>query len=195
MASYQFVGSGGIFSLWNLKPLPLKVLVGRLVVVLVVRMVPCCCKINSTVKEFTVLLIHVLHVSHPAVLSDSAGYAREIVDGFFRKYTQINCSHVEPHTHKFHHLKVDSRLEIVFAGKPRGYKVPNYKIYKYENSEGLSIAFEVETRLIRRYIPPHSEFDLVEVERTDFLPLTGCTQRQVADMRVSYMNMEDVGRS
>ena len=168
---------------------------GHLVAILVERMAPCCLRTNSTVKEFTVLLIHVLHVSHPAVLSDSAGYAREIVDGFFRKYTQINCSHVEPHTHKFHHLKVDSRLEIVFAGKPRGYKVPNYKIYKYENSEGLSIAFEVETRLIRRYIPPHSEFDLVEVERTDFLPLTGCTQRQVADMRVSYMNMEDVGRS
>ena len=115
---------------------------GRLVVVLVVRMAPCCCKTNSTIKEFTVLLIHVLHVSHPAVLSDSAGYAREIVDGFFRKHTRINCSYNEPHTHKFHHLKVDSRLEIAFAGKPKGYKVPNYKIYKYENSEGLAIAFE-----------------------------------------------------
>ena len=91
-------------------------------------------------------------------------------------------------------MKVDSRLEIAFAGKPKGYKVPNYKIFKYEHSEGLSIAFEVETRLIKRYIPPHSEFDLVEVEWTDFLPLTGCAQRHVADMRVSYMNMENVGR-
>jgi hypothetical protein len=49
--------------------------------------------------------------------------------------------------------------------------------------------FEVETRLIKMYIPPHCDFDLIEIERTDFLPLTGCAQRQVADMRVSYVNM------
>ena len=77
-------------------------------------------------------------------------------------------------------------MEIAFADKPKGYKVPNYNIYKYEHSEGLAIAFEVETRLISRYIPPHSEFDLIEVERTDFLPLSGCAQRQVADMSVIY---------
>jgi len=41
-------------------------------------------------------------------------------------------------------------------------------------------------RLIKRYIPPQSEFDLIEVERTDFLPLSGCTQRQVAEMSVLY---------
>jgi hypothetical protein len=70
-------------------------------------------------------------------------------------------SHIEPHNHKFLHLNVDSRLEIAFAGKPRGYKVRNYNIYKYDNSEGLAIAFEVETRVIRRYVPPNSEFDLI----------------------------------
>jgi metal-dependent hydrolase (beta-lactamase superfamily II) len=86
-------------------------------------------------------------------------------------------------------------LENAFAGKPRGYKVPNYNIYKYDHSEGLAIAFEVETRVIRRYIPPNSEFDLIEVERTDFVLLTGCTHRQVAEMRVSYMNMEGVRRN
>ena len=118
----------------------------------------------------------------------------EIVDGFFRKYTRIDVSHIEPHDHTFLHLNVDSRLEIAFAGKPKGYKVPNCNIYKYEHSEGLTIAFEVETRLIRRYIPPHCEFDLIEVERTDFLPVSGCAQWQVGDMRVSYMNMENVGR-
>jgi len=58
----------------------------------------------------------------------------------------------------------------------------------------FQIAFEVEIRLIKRFIPPQSEFDVIEVERTDFLPLSGCTQRQVAEMRVSYMNMESVGR-
>ena len=41
--------------------------------------------------------------------------------------------------------------------------------------------FEVETRLIKRYIPPHCDFDLLEIERTDYLPLAGCAQRQVTD--------------
>jgi len=66
--------------------------------------------------------------------------------------------------------------------------VPNYKIYKYERSQGLAVVFEVETRLIKRYIPPYCEFDILEIERTDYLPLSGCAQLQVADMRVSYMN-------
>ena len=48
--------------------------------------------------------------------------------------------------------------------------------------------FEVETRLIQRYIALNSEFEVLEVERMDYLPLTGCTQRQIADMGVSYMN-------
>ena len=37
------------------------------------------------------------------------------------------------------------------------------------------MAFEVETHFIRRYIPPHSEFDLIEVERNDFAPFWVCT--------------------
>jgi hypothetical protein len=47
-------------------------------------MAPCCWGKNSNVRDFTVLLIHVLHVSHPAVLNQSTQNAREIVDGFFR---------------------------------------------------------------------------------------------------------------
>jgi hypothetical protein len=62
-------------------------------------------------------------------------------------------------------------------------------VYKYEHSEGLAVVFEVETRLIKRYIPPHFILDLLEIERTDYLPLAGCAQRQATDMRVSYMNM------
>jgi hypothetical protein len=152
-------------------------------------MAPCCIGRGATVKEFTFLLIHVLHVSHPAALQGSTRYAREIVDRFFCEHTRNDVSHIEPHNHKFHHLTVESRLEIAFAGRPRGFKVPNYKIYKYEHSEGLAVVFEVETRLIKRYIPPHCEFDTLEVERTDSMPLSGCAQRQVADMRVSYMNV------
>ena len=44
-------------------------------------MAPCC--IGSSVKEFTILLTHVLHTSHPAALEGSTRYAREIVDRFF----------------------------------------------------------------------------------------------------------------
>ena len=36
----------------------------------------CCLGRNSTVKEFTILLIYVLHVLHPAVLEGSTRYSR-----------------------------------------------------------------------------------------------------------------------
>jgi hypothetical protein len=150
-------------------------------------MAPCCLRLNNT-REFTVLLIHVLRVSHPAALERSTHYARKIVDWFFIKHTSIDLSYIEPRNDKFCNLKVEFRLKIAFVGRPKSYKVPNYNIYKYESTEGLTVVFEVETRLIKRYVPPHSEFDLVEVERTDYVPLIGCTQRQLADMRVSYVN-------
>ena len=151
-------------------------------------MAPCCFGRQVTVRNFTVLLIHVLHVSHPAALEGSTHYAREIVDKFFQTHTQIDTKYIDPHNYKFRNLTVESRLEIAFVGKPRGLKVPNHQLYKYELSEGLAVVFEVETRLIKRYIPPHCDFDVLEVERTDFLPLSGCTQRDVMDMLVSYMN-------
>lgn len=148
----------------------------------------CCVGTGDTVKEFTFLLIHVLHVSHPAALEGSTRYARELVDKFFKDHTRIDVSYIEPYDYKFRNLAVESRLEIAFAGRPKGFKVPNYKIYKYEHLEGLSVVFEVETRLIKRYIPLNRDFDVLEVERTDYVPLSGCTQRSIADMRVSYMN-------
>jgi hypothetical protein len=67
-------------------------------------------------------------VSHPAALEGSTRYARGTVDGFYRKYTQIDVSHIEPHNHKFRNLITVSRLDIVFAGRPKRYKVPNYKV-------------------------------------------------------------------
>jgi hypothetical protein len=134
-------------------------------------------------------------MSHPAALEGSMRYAREIVDRIFREHTEIDISHTEPHNHKFCNLSVESRLEIAFAGRPRRYKVPNCNIFKFEHSEGLAVVFEVETQLIKRYIPPNCEFDLVEVEPTDYLPVTGCTQRQIADMRVSYMNVTEIQRN
>jgi hypothetical protein len=107
-------------------------------------MAPCCLGRKSTVKEFTVLLIHVLHVLHPAALEGSMRYAREIVDGFFREHADIDIGHIEPHNRKFCNLAVESRLEIVFAGRPRSYKVPNCNIFlKFEHSEGLAVVVKV----------------------------------------------------
>jgi hypothetical protein len=87
-------------------------------------------------------------VSHPAALEGTTRHAREIVDRFYRKYTQIDVSHIEPHNHKFRNPFAVSRLDIAFAGRPKRYKVPNYKVYKYEHSEGLAVVFEVQTRII-----------------------------------------------
>jgi len=91
------------------------------------------------VKVFTNLLIRVLHVSHPAALEGSTRYAREIVDRSFSEHTQIDVGQIEFHNHKFRNLTVESRLEIAFAGRPKKFRVPNYTIYKYEHSEGLSV--------------------------------------------------------
>jgi len=44
-----------------------------------------------------VLLIHVLHVSHPAALEGSTHYAREIVDKFFQTHTQIDTKYIDQH--------------------------------------------------------------------------------------------------
>jgi hypothetical protein len=145
-----------------------------------------CLRKDSFTKEFTVLLVHVIHVSHPSALVGSAAYARELVDRFFTKYTQLDLREFERHNHKFRNLIASSRLEIAFEGKPKGYKVPNYKIYKYEHSKGFEVLFELEVRLIKRYIPPNTEYDHLEVERTDYLPLVGCVQRHMEDMRISF---------
>jgi len=91
-------------------------------------MAPCCTGTQNTSKEFTILLIQVLHVSHPTALEGSSRYARELVDRFFQEHTRIDVSYIEPHDYKFRNLAVDSRLEIAFAGKPKRYKVPCYKL-------------------------------------------------------------------
>ena len=100
------------------------------------------------------------------------------------EHTRIDVSYIEPHNHKFRNLVVYSLLGIAFAGRKQGFRVPNYKIYKYEHSEGLAVVFEVETRRIKQYIPPYCDNDILEIERTDYLHLSGCAQPQVADVTV-----------
>jgi hypothetical protein len=95
----------------------------------------CCCGTGATVKEFTVLLIHVLQVSHPAALEGSTRYARDIVDRLFSEHTEIDVSCIERYNNMFSNLTVGSRLEIAFGGRPERFRVRNYKICKYEYYE------------------------------------------------------------
>jgi hypothetical protein len=74
------------------------------------------------------------------------------------------------HAHKFARLAVISRLEITFIGKPIGFQAPSYKVYKYEQSEGLCVIFEVEVRIIRSFISPDYLYEELDIERTDLHP-------------------------
>jgi hypothetical protein len=69
---------------------------------------------------------------------------------------------------RFRNLEVDSRLEIAFEGKPKGFVVPSYSVYNHRSKDGLVI-FELETRVVSRYICPGEEYKDFEIERTDFL--------------------------
>jgi hypothetical protein len=86
----------------------------------IICMAFCACYPRKPVgdTEFTVLLVHVLNVSHPLALEGSSEYARKLVEQFLSKYTKVNPVLVGDHAHKFSRLAVDSRLEIAFIGRP-----------------------------------------------------------------------------
>ena len=60
-----------------------------------------CLRRDSFTKEFTGLLVHVMHVTHPSALVGSTAYARKLVDRFSTKYTRIDLKEIELHNHKF----------------------------------------------------------------------------------------------
>jgi hypothetical protein len=120
--------------------------------------------------EFTVLLVHVLNVSHPAASEGSGRYARELVERFLRKYTNLSHVLVREYTHKFLRPTVDSRLQITFVCKPHGFQAPSYKLYRCELSEGLCFVFEVEVTIIRRFVAPGGMYEELQIERIDCLP-------------------------
>jgi hypothetical protein len=111
-------------------------------------------------------------VSHPVALEGSSKYARElrVVERFIRKYTKLSPVLVGEHAYKFSRLAMDSRLQITFMGKPSRFQAPSFKIYKYELIESLSVIFEVEVRITRRFINPGYLYEELNIERTDFLP-------------------------
>jgi len=95
--------------------------------------------------------------------------------------------YIEPHDRKFLNLTVDSRLEIAFAGRPRGLRFQIIRSTSTNIQRGSQWYLKWKPALFNDIFPMLCDFDVLQIERTDFLRLTGCA-RHVSDMRVSYMN-------
>jgi hypothetical protein len=132
----------------------------------------CCGKRRSLTHKFTILQVHVVGATSSVALRNSNIFALTIVKDFFRKYTKSDPQRVTEFAHNFEHLGVDSRLDIAFEGKPRGFEAPSYKVFTNETPAG-TVIFDVETRLIERFIAPGFEYQDLEIERTDYLPTYG----------------------
>jgi hypothetical protein len=115
-----------------------------------------------------VLLVHVVAATGASALINSNLFALVLVKDFFRKYTRIDPHRIDEHAGKFERLEVDSRLEIAFEGKPRGFQTPSYKVFTNEHPHGTVVS-DVETRTVQRYITPGCTYKDLEIERTDFL--------------------------
>ena len=97
---------------------------------------------------------------------------------------------------RFRNLEVDLRLEIAFKGKPKGFTVPSHSVFAHHSEYGLVI-FEVETRVTARYIPPDAEYQVLEIERTDFLNYyvdNSDIRSQLGSRRVSYSPHSSSGK-
>jgi hypothetical protein len=100
---------------------------------------------------------------------DSQIFALTIVRDFFRKYTKFDPQKINEFAYNFENLEIDSRLEIAFQGKPKGFEAPSYKVFTNETSSG-TVIFDVETRVIERFITPGLDYLDIEIERMDYLP-------------------------
>jgi hypothetical protein len=56
----------------------------------------------------------------------------------------------------------------VFKGKPKGFAAASHAVFTHQSEYGLFI-FQVKTRVTARYVLPGSEYQELEIERTDFL--------------------------
>ena len=100
-------------------------------------------------QKFTVLLVHVVGSTQSA-LRHSTPFAIQLVKDFFIEHTKVDINKVKELSDRFRNLEVDSRLEIVFKGKPKGFDVSSHAVFTHQSEYGLVI-FEVETRVTSRY--------------------------------------------
>ena len=119
------------------------------------------------IRKFTVLLFHVVGSTPSSALRHSTPFAIQLVKDFFKEHTKVDIDKVTELSDRFRNLEVDSRLEIVFKGKPKGFEIPSHAVFTRQSEYGLVI-FEVETRVTSRYIPPGAECLELEIGRRDF---------------------------
>ena len=158
----------------------------------------CLCWVNrnNDIQKFTVLLVHVVGSTPPSALRHATPYAIQLVQEFLKEHTEIDIGKVSDLSDRFRNLEVDSRLEIAFKGKPKGFAAPSQSVFTHQSEYGLVI-FEVETRVTSRYIPPGAEYQELEIERTDFLNYyidNSDIRSALGSRRVSYTPNSASGR-
>jgi len=121
------------------------------------------------------LLVHVVGSTSPSALLHSTPFAMHLVQYFLKEHTKIDIGKVSELSDKFRNLEDDSRLEILFKGKPKGFAAPSHAVFTH-NSEYGFVVFEVETRITGRYIPPGAKYQELEIERADFLIIISIIQ-------------------
>jgi hypothetical protein len=57
-------------------------------------------------------------------------------------------------------------MELVFERKANGFQVSSYKVFKNEYPNG-TVVFNVESRIVQRYITLGCTYKDLEIERTD----------------------------
>jgi len=132
----------------------------------------------------------------PSALRHSTHFAIQLVQEFLSKHTTIHIGKVTELSDRFRNLEVDSRLEIAFKGKPKGFTAPSHAVFTHQSEYGLVI-FEVETQVTARYIPPGAEYQELEIERTDFLNYyidNSDIRSELGSRRVSYTPQSASGR-
>jgi hypothetical protein len=120
------------------------------------------------IKKFKELLVNVVGSTPSSALRHSTTFAIQLVQNFLTEHTTIDPRKVTELSDRFRNLEVDSRLEIVFKGKPKRFEAPSHSVFTHQSEYGLVI-FEVETRVTSWYIPPGAEYSELEIVRTDFL--------------------------
>lgn len=130
----------------------------------------CIFKCERKIKPvtFTIVYVHVVSSTSAHALRSADEFALTLVKEFFRKYTEVDLELLERHKGKFKGLICDSRIELAFKGKLKGFACPSYKIYTHNNAYG-TVIFDVETRILKRHIDPGCTYETLEIERTDFL--------------------------
>jgi len=118
---------------------------------------------KSDIRKFTVLLAHVVGSTPPSALRHSTPFAIQLVQDFLKEHTKIDIGKVSELSDRFRNLEVDSRLVIGFEGKSKKFEAPSHAVFTHQ-SEYCLVIFEVETRVVARYIPPGAEYQQLEIE-------------------------------